>query len=165
MVSKLEEEVAAMQADFAGRMAWLRSNYLPDPLPEVVKDCLEKLERRYDMLREMLEDQEATAAFQQTRGQETVPDEVVSRLLAGENPIRVWREYRHLSLRTLASQVGISPSVLSDMETGKSEGRPVTLRKIARHLNVSTDELLQSAGRSAAGTSAEGGVAAPPLRE
>ena len=142
MVSKLEEQVIAMQADFAGRMAWLRSNYLPDPLPVVVKDCLEKLERHYDTLREMIEEQEATDAFQRTRGQETVPDEVVGRLLAGESPIRVWREHRSLSLRALASQVGMSPSVLSDMETGKSEGRPGTLRKIAGALRITTDELM-----------------------
>jgi ribosome-binding protein aMBF1 (putative translation factor) len=145
MVSKLEAEITAMQADFAGRMAWLRSNYLPDPLPKVVKDCLEKLEGHYDMLREMIEEQEATAAFERTRDQETVPDEIVGRLLAGESPIRVWREHRNLSLRSLAAQVGMSPSVLSDMETGKSEGRPSVLRKIARALDVGTDELMQSA--------------------
>jgi ribosome-binding protein aMBF1 (putative translation factor) len=148
MVSKLESEVAAMQADFAGRMAWLRSNYLPDPLPEAVKDCLEKLAARYDRLREMIEDQEATAAFQRTRGQETVPDEILGRLLSGENPIRVWRESRNLSLRTLAAEVGMSSSVLSDMETGKSEGRPAVLRKIARVLNVSTDELMPDVDRA-----------------
>ena len=91
MVSKLEAEIAAMQVDSAGRMAWLRSNYLPDPLPTAVKDCLEKLEGHYATLREMLEEQEATAAFQRTQGQETVPDEIVGKLLAGESPIRVWR--------------------------------------------------------------------------
>ncbi|HEY1933194.1 MAG TPA: helix-turn-helix transcriptional regulator [Acetobacteraceae bacterium] len=149
MVSKLEAEVAAMQADFAGRMAWLRTNYLPDPLPDAVRDCLEKLTVRYDMLREMIEDHEATVTFQRTRDQETVPDEIVGRLLAGENPIRVWREYRQLSLRSLASQVGMSSSVLSDMETGKSEGRPAVLQRIARTLNVSTDELLRDTDREA----------------
>ena len=142
MVSKLEEEVVAMQADFVGRMAWLRSNYLPDPLPVVVKECLEKLERHYDTLREMIEEQEAADAFQRTRDQEAVPDEIVGRLLAGESPIRVWREHRGLSLRALASQVGMSPSMLSDMETGKSEGRPGILRKIASTLRISTDELM-----------------------
>jgi transcriptional regulator with XRE-family HTH domain len=49
-----------------------------------------------------------------------------------------------LSLRSLAEQVGISPSVLSDMETGKSEGRPATLRRIADTLRVSLDDLIRS---------------------
>lgn len=144
MVSKLEAEITAMQADFAGRMSWLRSNYLPDPLPKAVEDCLAELERHYDTLRDMVEDQEATAAYRATRNQETVPDEIAGRLLAGENPIRVWREYRGLSLRSLAEQIGTSPSALSDMETGKSKGRPENLQRIAGILHVSMDELLQS---------------------
>jgi ribosome-binding protein aMBF1 (putative translation factor) len=157
MVSKLEAEITAMQADFAGRMSWLRSNYLPDPLPQVVEDCLAELERRYDALRDMVEDQEATAAYQATRNQETIPDEIAGRLLAGENPIRVWREYRGLSLRSLAEQIGTSPSALSDMETGKSKGRPGNLQRIARILHVSMDELMQSSGDDANTASPRGG--------
>lgn len=150
MVSRLEAEISAMQAEFAGRMAWLRSNYLPDPLPKAVKDCIEELGSRYDTLREMAEEMEALAAYRATRSQETVPDEVVGRLLDGEHPIRVWREHRGLSLRSLAQRAGMSPSVLSDMETGKSEGRPGVLRALADILNVSLDELLPATGEEAA---------------
>ncbi len=89
--------------------------------------------------------------WQATRNQETVPDDIVGRLLSGENPIRVWREYRGLSLRSLAQQASISPSVLSDMETGKSQGRPGVLRKIAGILNLSTDELFGPIEGDAAG--------------
>jgi len=78
-----------------------------------------------------------------------VPDAIVGRLIDGENPIRVWREHRGLSLRSLAERVGTSPSVLSDMETGKSEGRPAVLRRIASILDVSLDELIRSAGLEA----------------
>lgn len=151
MVNKLEDEITAMQADFAARMAWLRSNYLPDPLPKAVKDCLDELQSRYDQLRDMVEEMEASLAWQATRNQETVPDDIVGRLLSGENPIRVWREYRGLSLRSLAQQASISPSVLSDMETGKSQGRPGVLRKIAGILNLSTDELFGPIEGDAAG--------------
>lgn len=48
-------------------------------------------------LEEMLEDAAATAAFHATRDQERVPIELVDRLLAGENPVKVWREHRGLS--------------------------------------------------------------------
>jgi ribosome-binding protein aMBF1 (putative translation factor) len=146
MVNKIEAEISAMQADFAGRMAWLRSNYLPDPLPRTVKDWLEKFEAAFDTLREMAEDQEATAAHLRTRDQEAIPDAVVGRLLDGENPVRVWREYRGLSLRSLAERAGISASALSDTETGKSEGRPATLRRIADILSVSLDDLVPAVG-------------------
>ena len=54
--------------------------------------------------------QEATAAHLRTRDQEAIPDAVVGRLLDGENPVRVWREYRGLSLRSLAERAGISAS-------------------------------------------------------
>jgi hypothetical protein len=46
----------------------------------------------------MVEEHEAAAAFAATRDQESVPDAIVGRLIDGENPIRVWREHRGLSL-------------------------------------------------------------------
>lgn len=93
----------------------------------------------------MAEDLEATAAYLRTRDQETVPDDVVGRLLNGDNPVRVSHDYRGLSLRSLAEQIGVRPSVLSDLETGKSEGRPATLRRIADVLKVSLDDLVPAA--------------------
>jgi hypothetical protein len=149
MVNKVEAEITALQADFAHTVAWLRGDYLPSPLPKVVEDRLASLAARFDGLRDMVEEREAGAAFAATRDQESVPDAIVGRLIDGENPIRVWREHRGLSLRTVAAQVGTSPSVLSDMETGKSEGRPAILRRIAGILKVSLDELVPSAEREA----------------
>jgi hypothetical protein len=37
-----------------------------------------------------------------------VPIEVTKRLMAGAVPVRVWREHRGLSGRTLAARAGIS---------------------------------------------------------
>ncbi len=149
MVNKVEAEITALQADFAHTVAWLRGDYLPSPLPKVVEDRLANLAARFDDLRDMVEEREATVAFVATRNQESVPDAIVGRLIDGENPIRVWREHRGLSLRTLAARAGTSPSVLSDMETGKSEGRLAMLYKIASILGVSLDELVRSADRGA----------------
>jgi ribosome-binding protein aMBF1 (putative translation factor) len=148
MVNKVEAEITAMQADFAHRIAWLRGDYLPSPLPKVVEDRLAELAARFDGLREMVEQREAALAFAGTRDQESVPDEIVGRLIGGENPIRVWREHRGLSLRSLAGRVGTSPSALSDIETGKSEERLVVLRRIASVLDVTLDELGASSGRA-----------------
>jgi len=102
---------------------------------------MSKLEQHYSTLRDTIEEQEATAALNRTRGQETVPDEIVGRLLGGETPIRVWREHRGLSPRELAARVAISPSALSDIETGRSEGRLATLRRIATALDVDLEDL------------------------
>lgn len=63
------------------------------------------------------------------------------RILAGESPIRVWREWRGVSLRALASRLGRSAGYLSDIEHGRKEGSMETLRAIARELGISVDDL------------------------
>lgn len=150
MVNQIEAEITALQADLAHTIAWLRGDYLPSPLPRVVEDRLTNLTARFDALRDMIEDREAAIAFARTREQETVPDEIVGRLISGENPIRVWREHRGLSLRALAARAEVSPSALSDMETGKSEGRPRVLRRIAAVLGVNLDDLVLTPDQDAA---------------
>jgi DNA-binding Xre family transcriptional regulator len=74
--------------------------------------------------------------------EELVPSEVVDRLLAGDNPIRVWREHRGLSAKALAEESGIAPAFLSQIETGKREGAVETLKKIAAALRVKVDDLI-----------------------
>ncbi len=75
-------------------------------------------------------------------GGEEVPVELATRLLSGDNPVRVWREHRGLSLRELGRRAGVSPQLLSEIETGKKEGSLRTLRAIARELGVALDELV-----------------------
>jgi len=151
MVNSIEGEITAIQADFAYTMTWLRGDYLPNPLPKAVEDRLATLVSRFDALRELVEDREATTAFARTREQESVPDDVVGRLLDGENPLRVWRQHRGLSLRSLAERAGTSPSALSDMENGKSEGRLSILQRIAGVLDLDLDDLIPAVGHGADG--------------
>jgi len=92
-------------------------------------------------LAELVEDAEATAAYYRTLGQETVPHEVVRRLLARENPVRVWREHRGRSLRQLAERAGIGVGYLSQIENGGRKGTVRTLKKIAAALDVELDDL------------------------
>ena len=151
MVSSIEGEITAIQADFAHTMTWLRGDYLPSPLPKAVEDRLATLASRFDALRELVEDRQATAAFIRTRDQESLPDSVVGRLLDGENPVRVWRQHRGLSLRSLAERAGTSPSALSDIETGKSEGRLSILHRIAGALDIYLEDLISAASRDVEG--------------
>jgi DNA-binding Xre family transcriptional regulator len=152
MVTSIEGEITAIQADFAHTMTWLRGDYLPSPLPKAVEDRLATLANRFDALRELVEDRQAAVAFTRTRDQESLPDSVVGRLLDGENPIRVWRQHRGLSLRSLAELAKTNPSALSDIETGKSEGRLSILHRIAGALDVALEDLIPAAGRDVEGT-------------
>ena len=92
-------------------------------------------------LDELIEDRLAEAAYHATRDQETVPNAVVRRLIAGENPITVWREHRGMTLRALADAAGLDPGYLSQLEHGKRAGPVATIKKLATALKVDLDDL------------------------
>ncbi|MFL5675124.1 MAG: helix-turn-helix domain-containing protein [Chloroflexota bacterium] len=56
--------------------------------------------------------------------------------------LREARRARNLSLRTLADRLGVSPSLISQIETGRANPSVSTLYAIAAELDVSLDELL-----------------------
>jgi len=73
--------------------------------------------------------------------EELIPAEFANRLIDGENPIKVWREYRKMTSRDLAAKADISPGFLSQIETGVRDGSFETIKKIAVALNVTLDDL------------------------
>lgn len=73
--------------------------------------------------------------------EELIPADIANRILDGENPLKVWREYRGLTQEALASQAGISKAYLCQIETGKRRGAVDTLRAIATALGVTVDDL------------------------
>jgi DNA-binding XRE family transcriptional regulator len=92
-------------------------------------------------LDEMLEDAAATATYNRSRDQERVPIELVDRLLAGESPLKVWREYRGLTQRALAARTGLDFTYLSQIETGARKGPVKTMKKLAKALSIDLDDL------------------------
>ena len=70
-----------------------------------------------------------------------VPITLTKRLMAGEIPVRVWREHRGLSARALAGRAGISTAYLSQIETGRKPGSFDAMAKLARALGVSMEDL------------------------
>jgi transcriptional regulator with XRE-family HTH domain len=62
--------------------------------------------------------------------------------------LRAARTARHLSLRVLADRLGVSPSLISQIETGRANPSVSTLYAIAAELDVSLDELLFDDRRS-----------------
>jgi DNA-binding XRE family transcriptional regulator len=96
---------------------------------------------RADELSEIVEDAAAAAAYERTRDEETVPLSVVDRLLANENPVKVWREHRGLTLTALAGKAAIGKGYLSQIERGTRRGPIATMQKLANALNVDLDDL------------------------
>lgn len=74
--------------------------------------------------------------------EELLPEDMVGRILDGENPIRAWREHRGLTVKALAEAAGIAPAYLSQLETGKRDGTVATVKKLADALGVSVDDLV-----------------------
>ena len=72
---------------------------------------------------------------------ELVPADIVNRILDGENALRVWREYRGLTVKQLAEKAGVSAPFVSQIETGQRDGSIETMRKIADVLKLSLDDL------------------------
>jgi transcriptional regulator with XRE-family HTH domain len=74
--------------------------------------------------------------------------------------LRAHREQRGLSLRELARRLGVSPSAISQIETGKSRPSVSTLYSIVSDLGMSLDELFGAA--KPAKRTAEPSSPAPP---
>ncbi len=73
--------------------------------------------------------------------EELIPAEYVNRMIDGENKIRVWREYRGLTIKALAEAAGVTPAYLSQIETGAREGTLATLKKLSAALRVIIDDI------------------------
>ena len=76
--------------------------------------------------------------------EELIPAEVVNAILEGENPIKVWREFRGLTQQQLADAAQISKPYLSQIETGKRIGTTDVLSAIAKALDVSLEQVTKA---------------------
>ena len=74
--------------------------------------------------------------------EESFPIDVVDRLLAGENAVKVYRVHRGITQKQLAQEVGINTVYLSQIETGRRTGSTQTLAKLAKSLNVDLGDLI-----------------------
>ena len=101
----------------------------------------------YQAMLAALEDRADTAALagfaeRLARGDEdTIPAAVVDRLLAGEPPVRVWREHRGLTQAQLAEAAGVTQSMVAMIERVDRRGTVDTLTVIARSLKVELEDL------------------------
>jgi DNA-binding XRE family transcriptional regulator len=102
----------------------------------------QRLVAEAEMLQDVRDYDEAKLAL--ANGEELIPSRVTYALLDGENPIRVWREYRGLTQQQVAEAAGISKPYLSQLESGQRKGTTEVLQAVAKVLNVSLDDLVMS---------------------
>ena len=74
--------------------------------------------------------------------EELIPASVVDRLIDGDPPLRVWREFRNLSQTALARASGVSRVQIVELEAGRNSGAVHTLRKLADALDAAEDDLI-----------------------
>jgi DNA-binding XRE family transcriptional regulator len=103
----------------------------------------QRLVAEAEMLQD-IQDYDKTRLALASRDEELIPSEVTYALLDGENPIRVWREYRGLTQQQVAETAGISKPYLSQLESGRRQGTTEVLVGIARALQVTLDDLVGS---------------------
>jgi len=90
---------------------------------------------------EMLADLAACDAAKAEAG-EGMPLAVFSRIVSGDNPVKVIREWRGLTQAELARLADLHRVQLHDIETGKSRGSVDTLKAIAVALDVGMDDVV-----------------------
>jgi DNA-binding XRE family transcriptional regulator len=100
----------------------------------------------FDALMEVVEDAEEDAELSAIYDQRmadlkagydiVLPVEVSARCRKGESLLRAIRNWRGLTQAEVAEKSGLTQGYLSDLEAGKREGTPQTLRKIAEAMGV-----------------------------
>jgi len=105
----------------------------------------------YDRLRALEEDLADARAALAVEGrlanceEELIPADIVDRLLDGEPPLRVWREFRGLTQSELARAGGVNRVQIVDIEADRNSGSVRTLQKLADALEVTEDDLIPRA--------------------
>jgi len=74
-------------------------------------------------------------------GAPTFPMDVANRIADGENPVRVFREWKGMTQVELAARTGLSQGHVSDIESGRRVGTVAALRMVADALGVPLDLL------------------------
>lgn len=92
---------------------------------------------------EKLEALQDIAAFDKAMADtsEGLPHKYMMRLIEGEAPLLVFREWRELSSSELARRSGVNRVQIVNIEKGNATGSVVTLKKLAHTLDITLDQL------------------------
>lgn len=103
------------------------------------------LERaEYERLKEAADDLADIVAYDRAMADsgESLPSEFVRRMIDGESPLRVYRDYRGLTQAQLSERSGVNRVQIANIEAGKKTGSIETVRKLADALSVSICDLI-----------------------
>lgn len=73
---------------------------------------------------------------------ELIPAQFVRRMVIGESPLRVLREYRGLTQVALAERSGVNRVQIANIEAGQKSGSVETVKRLAAALGVAIDDLV-----------------------
>jgi DNA-binding XRE family transcriptional regulator len=62
--------------------------------------------------------------------------------VAAPSPLAFWRKKRGLTEEALAAQTGVSPSVISDVESRKAQGDVTLYVRLAKRLGLTVEDLV-----------------------
>lgn len=102
----------------------------------------------FDRLKAAAEDAPDVRAYDRAKAalasgeEELIPADLVDRMLAGESPVKVWRQHRGLTQAALAAMADLSEGYLSQIETGKRDGTVESFKRLAEALGLTVDDLI-----------------------
>jgi ribosome-binding protein aMBF1 (putative translation factor) len=101
----------------------------------------------YELLVQLAEERDDIAAAvdaerRREEGAEYLPASMVDRILDGENALRVWREFRGMSMSDLAEASGYGHSMISKTEAGARQGTMAFWKAVAKALKVSPEDIM-----------------------
>lgn len=98
----------------------------------------------YRNLIKRLEDLEDARDIRESRANpdESFPAALVNQIIDGTAPLKVFREYRHMTLEALGTICGVSAAALSQIENGKREPSISLLKRLSEALQVDVDILI-----------------------
>ncbi|SMG00345.1 helix-turn-helix domain-containing protein [Burkholderia singularis] len=100
----------------------------------------------WDRVKDLIEDLEDEALFAQAKANDDghrIPAAVLDAELAGDHPVRAWRNHLRMTQDALAAGAGISKPYLSQIETRQRVGTTDVLSKIAGVLAIPIDHLIE----------------------
>jgi DNA-binding XRE family transcriptional regulator len=103
-------------------------------------DEWEKIISRMEEMEDIRDARNISAAI--AAGEETFPADFVKRLSSGESRLKVWREYRKLTLAKLAKTCGVSIPAISQIENNKRTPSVDLLVKLSKALSCDMEDLV-----------------------
>ena len=98
----------------------------------------------YEALIDAADEAQDLADVRARRGDPSLPLEVAMAVIEGEmHPVEAWRKERGLTQAQLAGKTGVRPATISDIESGKSQGRFDVMQRVAVALGLDLDDLAQ----------------------